>query len=95
MDAELQALDAAMAAAAAHGWQVILIDQIDGVWTADAGLPTMTPRQIDQLIERLDSHSAKLDQVRSDVDKLKGGLIAIAALLFSVLVPLLASLLSK
>ena len=39
MDAELQALDAAMAAAAAHGWQVILIDQIDGVWTADAGLP--------------------------------------------------------
>jgi hypothetical protein len=23
----------------------------------------MTPRQIDQLIERLDSHSAKLDQV--------------------------------
>jgi hypothetical protein len=39
MDAELQALDAAMAAAAVHGWQVILIDQIDGVWTADAGLP--------------------------------------------------------
>jgi hypothetical protein len=36
MDAELQALDAAMAAAAAHGWQVILIDQIDGVWTAIA-----------------------------------------------------------
>ena len=39
MDDELQALNAAMAAAAAHGWQVILIDQIDGVWTADAGLP--------------------------------------------------------
>jgi len=56
---------------------------------------TVTPRQIDQLIERLDSHSAKLDQVRSDVDKLKGGLVAIGALLFSVLVPLLASLLSK
>jgi len=56
---------------------------------------TMTPRQIDQLIERLDSHSAKLDQVRSDVDKLKGGLVAIGALLFSVLVPLLASLLAK
>jgi hypothetical protein len=55
----------------------------------------MTPRQIDQLIERLDAHSVKLDQVRSDVDKLKGGLVAIAALLFSVLVPLLASLLSK
>jgi hypothetical protein len=55
----------------------------------------MTPRQIDQLIERLDSHSAKLDQVRSDVDKLKGGLVAIAGLLFSVLVPLIASLLTK
>jgi hypothetical protein len=39
MDAELQALNAAMAAAAVHGWQVILIDQIDGAWTADAGLP--------------------------------------------------------
>jgi hypothetical protein len=36
MDAELQALDAAMAAAAAQGWQVILLDQIDGVWTAIA-----------------------------------------------------------
>jgi hypothetical protein len=56
---------------------------------------TVTPRQIDQLIERLDSHSAKLDEVRSDVDKLKGGLVVIGALLFSVLVPLIASLLSK
>jgi hypothetical protein len=56
---------------------------------------TVTPRQIDQLIERLDSHSAKLDEVRSDVDKLKGGLVVIGALLFSVLVPLVASLLSK
>lgn len=55
----------------------------------------MTPRQIDQLIERLDSHSAKLDEVRSDVDRIKGGLIVIGALLFSVLVPLVASLLSK
>lgn len=55
----------------------------------------MTPRQIDQLIERLDSHSAKLDQVRSDVDRIKGGLVVIGALLFSVLVPLLGSLLSK
>ena len=55
----------------------------------------MTPRQIDQLIERLDSHSQKLDEVRSDVDKLKGGLVVIGALLFSVLVPLVASLLSQ
>ena len=30
MDAELQALDAAMAASAVHGWQVTLLDQIDG-----------------------------------------------------------------
>ena len=36
MDAELQALDAAMAAAAVHGWQIILLDQSDGVWTAIA-----------------------------------------------------------
>lgn len=55
----------------------------------------MTPRQIESLIERLDAHSAKLDQVRSDVDRIKGGLVVIAGLLFSVLVPLLASLLAK
>ena len=55
----------------------------------------MTPRQIDSLIERLDAHSQKLDQVRSDVDRIKGGLVVIGALLFSVLIPLLASLLSK
>jgi hypothetical protein len=36
MDAELQALDNALIAAAVHGWQVILLDQIDGVWTAIA-----------------------------------------------------------
>jgi hypothetical protein len=36
MDAELAALDATMAAAAVHGWQIILLDQIDGVWTAIA-----------------------------------------------------------
>jgi hypothetical protein len=36
MDAELQALDNALAAAAVHGWQVTLLDQIDGVWTAGA-----------------------------------------------------------
>jgi len=55
----------------------------------------MTPRQIDSLIQRLDAHSEKLDQVRSDVDKLKGGLIVIGALIFSVLVPLVASFLTK
>jgi hypothetical protein len=55
----------------------------------------MTPRQIENLIERLDSHSAKLDEVRSDLDRIKGGLVVAGALLFSVLVPLIASLLSK
>jgi len=36
MDAELQALNQATAAAAQRDWQVILLDQIDGVWTAQA-----------------------------------------------------------
>jgi|LakMenEpi03Aug12_release.lakeMendotaPanAssembly.Ray.scaffolds.fasta_scaffold234611_2 hypothetical protein len=36
MDAELQALDAALLAAQAQGLQVTLVDQVDGVWTAGA-----------------------------------------------------------
>ena len=36
MDAELQALDAALLAAQAKNLQVTLIDQVDGVWTAGA-----------------------------------------------------------
>jgi hypothetical protein len=36
MDAELAALNQAMAASALLGWQVTLLDQIDGVWTAGA-----------------------------------------------------------
>ena len=36
MDAELQALNDALSAAAVHGWQVTLLDQVDGVWTAGA-----------------------------------------------------------
>ncbi len=36
MDAELQALDNAIAAAAVHGLQIILLDQIESVWTAIA-----------------------------------------------------------
>jgi hypothetical protein len=36
MDAELQALNDAATASAAQGLQVILLDQIDGVWTAIA-----------------------------------------------------------
>lgn len=54
----------------------------------------MTRSQIDAIIERMDAHSRKLDAVRSDVDKLKGGLIVIGALLFSVLVPIAVALLA-
>lgn len=36
MDAELQALNDAAAAAALQGLQVTLLDQIDGVWNAGA-----------------------------------------------------------
>lgn len=36
MEAEIQALNNALAATAAHGLQVTLLDQIDGVWTAGA-----------------------------------------------------------
>jgi hypothetical protein len=36
MDAELQALNEATAASALQGLQIILLDQIDGVWTAIA-----------------------------------------------------------
>lgn len=55
----------------------------------------VTRSQVDAIIDRLDAHAAKLDAVRSDVDKLKGGLIVIGALLFSVLVPLVASIIGK
>jgi hypothetical protein len=36
MDAELQALNEAAAASALQGLQIILLDQVDGVWTAIA-----------------------------------------------------------
>jgi hypothetical protein len=36
MDAEMQALDAALSAAQAQNLQVTLIDQVEGVWTAGA-----------------------------------------------------------
>lgn len=36
MDAELQALDRAIASSAAQGLQITLLDQIDGVWNAIA-----------------------------------------------------------
>jgi len=66
------------------------------VWRLQYGVPeAVTPRQIDLLIDRLDAHSAKLDEVRSDLDRIKGGMIGAAALMFSVLVPIIAVLLSK
>ena len=55
----------------------------------------MTPRQIDLLIDRLDAHSMKLDEVRSDLDGIKGGLTVGGALMVSVFVPIIAVLLSK
>jgi len=39
----------------------------------------MTRSQVDAILDRLDAHSKKLDEVRSDVDKIKGGLIVIGA----------------
>jgi len=53
MDAELKALNEATVAAAAQGLQVILLDQIDGVWTAIAsdkmdGEPLATGTGVDR-----------------------------------------------
>lgn len=39
----------------------------------------MTRSNVDEILRRLDSHSRKLDEVRSDVDKIKGGLILLGA----------------
>jgi hypothetical protein len=39
----------------------------------------MTRANIEDIIRRLDAHSRKLDEVRSDVDKIKGGLILLGA----------------
>jgi hypothetical protein len=55
----------------------------------------MTRPQIDAIIDRLDAHAAKLDEVRSDVDKIKGGLIAIGALLGAGLVGALLTFVGK
>jgi hypothetical protein len=41
----------------------------------------MTRSQVDAILDRLDAHSQKLDEVRSDVDKIKGGLLVIGAAL--------------
>jgi hypothetical protein len=66
MDAELQALNNAAAAAAVHGWQVTLLDQIDGVWTAQAsdnifGEPLVTGTGA----TRTDALVALTDEVKS------------------------------
>ena len=39
----------------------------------------MTRSQVDAILDRLDAHSQKIDEVRSTVDKIKGGLIVIGA----------------
>jgi len=41
----------------------------------------MTRSQVDTILDRLDAHSKKLDEVRSDIDKIKGGLMVIGAAL--------------
>jgi hypothetical protein len=66
MDAELQALNNATAAAVVHGWQVTLLDQIDGVWTAGAsdnifGEPLVTGTGA----TRTDALVALTDEVKS------------------------------
>jgi hypothetical protein len=66
MEAELQALNNAAAAAAVHGWQVTLLDQIDGVWTAGAsdnifGEPIVTGTGA----TRTDALVALTDEVKS------------------------------
>ena len=66
MDAELAALDQAMAASAVKGWQVILLDQIGGVWTAQVsdkmnGEPLVTGTGA----TRTDALVALTDEVKS------------------------------
>jgi hypothetical protein len=39
----------------------------------------MTRSQVDSILDRLDAHSKKLDEVRSDLDKIKGAIIVIGA----------------
>lgn len=52
----------------------------------------MTRPQIEAIIDRLDRHAEKLDAVRSDVDRIKGGLYVIGALLGAGLLGALVSL---
>lgn len=55
----------------------------------------MTRGQIEAIIDRLDAHSKRLDRVSSDLDKLKGGLIVIGALITAILVPLFGAFASS
>jgi hypothetical protein len=55
----------------------------------------MTRSQVDAILDRLDSHAQKLDEVRSDVDKIKGGMIAIGGLLGAGLLGALVALLGS
>jgi hypothetical protein len=55
----------------------------------------MTKSQIDAIIERLDAHSQKLDAVRSDVDRIMGGVAVIGVLVAAGLLGAIFSALSK
>jgi len=55
----------------------------------------MTKSQIDAIIERLDAHSQKLDDVRSDVDRIMGGVAVIGVLVAAGLLGAIFSALSK
>lgn len=39
----------------------------------------MTRPQVDQILERLDAQSAKIDRLQSEIDQMKGGLTVLKA----------------
>lgn len=40
----------------------------------------MTRSQVDAIIDRLDAQSAKIDELKEEIDKMKGGLAVLKAL---------------
>ena len=40
----------------------------------------MTRSQVDAIIDRLDAQSAKIDELKEDIDQMKGGLAVLKAL---------------
>lgn len=41
----------------------------------------MSPTNVQQIIDRLDSHSAKIDGIRGDLDRIMGGVAVIGFIL--------------